>query len=287
MYDPLGRRIEKTTGGVTTRWTYAGEDILREVRGGTTIKYVHGPGIDEPLAAVEGSTVTYFHADALGSIAKMTSAEGSVDLSRRYDAWGNLELAATSGGYTFTGREWDAETGLYYYRARYYDPKIGRFVSEDPIGFLGGNNFYAYVENNPVNWSDPTGLASARAECMLATTLAGAATGSTIGAAAGGTTVGLASGGTLTLPGGGAGMAAGGLIGGGAGLITGLFMCPPPDSCSDKEDRKSQCLAQYYKDTAWCGQVYTDDRIYNKCMDHAWANYLRCLNNVPPKPFTP
>jgi RHS repeat-associated protein len=54
------------------------------------------------------------------------------------------------GNKAFTGREYDPETGLYYYRARYYDPKIGRFVSQDPIGFLGGNNFYAYVENNPV-----------------------------------------------------------------------------------------------------------------------------------------
>src|SRR6185503_18789838 len=59
----------------------------------------------------------------------------------------------------FTGREWDPETGLYYYRARYYDPKTGRFVREDPIGLRGSDiNFYAYVRNNPVNWTDPYGL---------------------------------------------------------------------------------------------------------------------------------
>lgn len=77
---------------------------------------------------------------------------------RQYDAWGNLELGADQPGYAFTGREWDPETGLYYYRARYYDPRIGRFISEDPIGFLGGWNFYAYVENQPTRFSDPSGL---------------------------------------------------------------------------------------------------------------------------------
>jgi len=65
------------------------------------------------------------------------------------------------GNKAFTGREWDPETGLYYYRARYYDPKIGRFISEDPIGFAAGTNFYNYVENNPVRYTDPYGLSPA------------------------------------------------------------------------------------------------------------------------------
>jgi RHS repeat-associated protein len=61
--------------------------------------------------------------------------------------------------YGFTGREWDKETGLYYYRARYYDPKGGRFISKDPIGFEGGDvNLYRYVGNDPVDWVDPSGL---------------------------------------------------------------------------------------------------------------------------------
>jgi RHS repeat-associated protein len=67
-------------------------------------------------------------------------------------------VGATRPGASFTGREWDPETGLYYYRARYYDPKIGRFVSEDPIGLGGGVNFYGYVANNPVRSRDPLGL---------------------------------------------------------------------------------------------------------------------------------
>jgi RHS repeat-associated protein len=74
-------------------------------------------------------------------------------------------MSVTWGGGTrngikaYTGREWDPETGLYYYRARYYDPKVGRFISEDPIGFEGDDpNLYAYVEDDPVNWIDPSGL---------------------------------------------------------------------------------------------------------------------------------
>lgn len=60
---------------------------------------------------------------------------------------------------TFTGREWDKETGLYYYRARYYDPMEGRFISKDPLSFAGGDvNLYGYVQNNPINWIDPWGL---------------------------------------------------------------------------------------------------------------------------------
>ena len=80
-------------------------------------------------------------------------------LTRTYDAWGNLDAAsATVGGPAFTGREWDPETGLYYYRARYYEPKLGTFVSEDPIGMDGGINFYIYANDSPAVWIDPMGL---------------------------------------------------------------------------------------------------------------------------------
>jgi RHS repeat-associated protein len=87
-------------------------------------------------------------------------------------AWSPLPLAAVPspvsaswprrgyGNKAFSGREWDPEIGLYYYRARYYDPKIGRFISEDPIGFAGGVNLYSYVDNNPVLAGDPSGLSA-------------------------------------------------------------------------------------------------------------------------------
>lgn len=90
----------------------------------------------------------------------MTNAVGAVTLNRRYDAWGNLEVGASEPGYAFTGREWDSETGLYYYRARYYDSAQGRFISEDPLGLeTGDSNFYPYAGNQPVVNVDPSGLA--------------------------------------------------------------------------------------------------------------------------------
>jgi RHS repeat-associated protein len=69
-----------------------------------------------------------------------------------------LEAGAGQSGYAFTGREWEPEAGLHYYRARYYDPRIGRFISEDPIGLRAGVNLYAYVLGNPVTAVDPFGL---------------------------------------------------------------------------------------------------------------------------------
>ena len=79
-----------------------------------------------------------------------------------YESFGNLTFSegtpADSNSFRYTGREFDSETGLYYYRARYYDPEVGRFLSEDPIGFDGGINFYSYVGNNPINFFNPFGL---------------------------------------------------------------------------------------------------------------------------------
>jgi RHS repeat-associated protein len=91
-------------------------------------------------------------------VVQTTSSAGAVTLTRDYDPWGNPIQGSTVVGYAFTGREWDPEPSLYYYGARYYDPKIGRFLSEDPIRFRGGINFYAYVANNPARYKDPFGL---------------------------------------------------------------------------------------------------------------------------------
>jgi RHS repeat-associated protein len=159
LYDPLGRRVDKVAGAATTTYTYDGEDIVRQIAGGSTLKFVHGPAIDEPLAQEDGAgALSYHHVDGLGSIVKMTNSAGAVTSTRRYDAFGNFDLGATNG-YAFTGREWDAETGLSYYRARYYDPRIGRFLSEDPLLAESWPNLYAYVGNDPGNWTDPTGEA--------------------------------------------------------------------------------------------------------------------------------
>lgn len=161
-YDPIGRRLEKAAGTTTKAYTYDGEDILREASStGTTLTYLHGPGIDEPLASEDQNGVrTYLHSDGLGSLVKTTNGVGAVTSTLKYNAFGALE-SGTPSLYAFTGREWDPETGLYYYRARYYDPKIGRFLSEDPIPLqeraIEELNAYPYVANNPVRWKDPSG----------------------------------------------------------------------------------------------------------------------------------
>ena len=156
-YDPVGRRVQKTAAGVTTAWTYAGAGILRQMVGATTLTYVHGPRIDEPLASDDGTTLSFFHADGLGSIVKTTNPGGAVTSARQYDAWGNPQAGSTTAGYAFTGREWDPETGLYYYRARYYDSATGRFISADPAGLRSA---YGYVGGSPVSYTDPTGMVS-------------------------------------------------------------------------------------------------------------------------------
>ena len=158
-YDPMDRRVEKVAGGTTFRYVYDNEDWIRRTAtgGGTQVDVVHGPGIDEPLAQDSGGAVTYFHADSLGSVQKHTSAAGAVVQTIEYDAWGNA-LSGTPGAYGFTSREPDAETGLQYYRARYYDARAGRFVSEDPIGLRGGINLFTYVRGRVANRIDPMGL---------------------------------------------------------------------------------------------------------------------------------
>jgi RHS repeat-associated protein len=157
-YDPLGRRVQRTTALAATVYTYDDTHILQETSvPGDTIRYIHGPEIDEPLAAERDGELTFFHLDALGSVVGTTNADGEQRSSIRYDAFGDPEEDIPSG-YAYTGREWDAETGLYYYRARYYDPRTGRFISEDPIGYSDGPNLYAYVAGDPINRRDPSGM---------------------------------------------------------------------------------------------------------------------------------
>jgi RHS repeat-associated protein len=93
----------------------------------------------------------------------MTDDTGDIAQTYVYDAFGRIvqKTGSIKNPYTYTGREWDEEAGLYYYRARYYDANTGRFIQEDPISFAGGDmNLYVYVGNNPVNFSDHFGLMS-------------------------------------------------------------------------------------------------------------------------------
>ncbi|MFZ0061419.1 MAG: RHS repeat-associated core domain-containing protein [Pyrinomonadaceae bacterium] len=160
-YDALGRRVQRTssTGG-TTKFVYDGADVVRDLdgSGATTADYLNGPGIDNKIRQTVSGTGSYFFTDHLGTTRGLTVAGGSVTSSLSYDSFGTLTSGSTSTRYTYTGREIDSDTALMYYRARFYDPGEGRFISEDPIGFRGGDiNLYSYVNNNPLRFSDPQG----------------------------------------------------------------------------------------------------------------------------------
>ena len=161
-YDPFGKRLAKTVGGVTTYYFYDGEDIIAEYdsTGALIAGYIHGPGVDEPIEMTRGGNTYFYSFDGLGSVRDLTDSGEAVAEQYDYDSFGNLTSPpATGNPYTYTSREYDPETGLLFYRARYYDPATGRFLTEDPIGFDGGDvNFYAYVAGNPVNFIDPMGL---------------------------------------------------------------------------------------------------------------------------------
>jgi len=110
---------------------------------------------------LRSSTTSYYSLDALGSTTSFSNGAGALAQTYTFDSYGNQ--TASSGSLTnpfrFAGRELDSETGLYFFRARYYDSQIGRFLSEDPVGFQGGdNNVYRYSFNDPVNLEDPSGL---------------------------------------------------------------------------------------------------------------------------------
>jgi RHS repeat-associated protein len=161
-YDGLGRRYQKTVNGVTTDYVYdVNGNVIQEQQNGTVNDLLTGLKTDEIFARDDLPGRLQYLSDGLGSTIALTNAYGTVKQQYAYDPYGNTEeLMSTSvnNPYTYTGRE-DDGTGLYYYRARYYSPVVGRFVSQDPIGLAGGSNVYAYVGNNPLSWSDPEGMA--------------------------------------------------------------------------------------------------------------------------------
>lgn len=146
-------------GKERTKFTHDGLDVLVDDDAGTLTKYLNGPGIDNKLRTQTGSGVSYFLSDHLGSTNGLTDTTGNVASQTAYDSFGNATNAGFASRYQFTGREFDPFSGMQFSRARSYDPRLGRFTSEDPIGFGGGDiNLYGYVWNNPTGFVDPMGL---------------------------------------------------------------------------------------------------------------------------------
>ena len=116
-------------------------------------------GIDNKLRQTVNVQAQYFLNDHLGSTNALADASGDLLASTSYDSFGNALNSNFPTRYQFTGREFDNFTGLQYSRARWYDANLGRFISEDPIGFAGGDvNLFGYVRNNPISYTDPSGL---------------------------------------------------------------------------------------------------------------------------------
>lgn len=159
-YDPLGRRYSRNHNGAVESYLYDGPDRIATLgsSGQVVNKIYFGPEIDEPLAGLIDQQYLYYHTNHLGSVMALSNEGSNVPVQYAYDPFGRTEeMGQASNPFRYTGREHELDD-LYYYRARYYNASIGRFLSEDPIGFEGGDyNLYRYVQNNPANFTDPFG----------------------------------------------------------------------------------------------------------------------------------
>jgi len=162
-YDPMGRRIAKSVDSWTQKYVYDGDMAIADYDGSGNLlrKYVYAD-TDQPICMInvaDNNAVSYYHYDGLGSVVALSNASGDTVQTYEYGVYGQVKVedANNPNPFMFTGQRFDVETGLCYYKARYYNAGIGRFMQTDPVGYDAGINWYAYCGNNPTNGTDPSG----------------------------------------------------------------------------------------------------------------------------------
>jgi RHS repeat-associated protein len=158
-YDPTGRRTAKTISGATTGFAYNGSTAIQEKTGSTVSANSIVGGTDQILSRTDSAGARTYLTDGLDSTLALVDASGVIKTSYAYTPYGATTAsgAASTNPVQYAGRENDAN-GLYYYRARYYNPTYGRFISEDPLGLAAGSNLYRYAADDPVDLNDPSGM---------------------------------------------------------------------------------------------------------------------------------
>ncbi|MBS1955275.1 MAG: hypothetical protein JST89_13905 [Cyanobacteria bacterium SZAS-4] len=161
VYDPSHRQSQKTVGAVKTRFIYDGWQRIADYNAVTNAlqnRYVYGQGLDEALVQISSSgALTFCHSNRVGTITAISGSSGSLTNTNVIDNFGQV---SAMGGTDFglAGQRYDAETGLYYFKHRYYSPIIGRFLQPDYLRYADGLNLYTHAHNDPINNTDPLGL---------------------------------------------------------------------------------------------------------------------------------
>lgn len=158
-YDAFGRRSAKITAAGRTDYLWEGNTLIGEYCQGEYRWYVFEPNSNKPLALISRGQLYFYQLDQLGTPLSLTDSENNIVWQAHYTVFGKATVTVNNidNPIRFQGQYYDSESGLHYNHFRYYDPETGRFISQDPIGLLGGINHYQYAPNH-INWIDPLGL---------------------------------------------------------------------------------------------------------------------------------